>query len=213
MASDTTSIFELPSDPMNGGNISMNIHDKNNVVQPHGQPPGQPPTPNFQNPPSQQGPAPSPPVDPSLMGQLLNGLQQATQMGATLLPSRDIPMNTQPFTTDPQITPNYIPPHPTHLPNYIDAEESQERILQEYNKKQKTSHSIDQMYDEIQTPLLLAILYFLFQLPIVRAELFRYFPFLFLKDGNPNISGFLFMSFLYGLLFYILHKSIKNFYI
>ena len=205
--SDTTSIFELPSDPSIGGNITMNIQDKNLVVQ---QPMMHSPSPP---PPQSQG-QPSVSLDQTTINQIVNGLQQASSTGATLLPSRDIPATTQHITHDPQIQTNYIPPPvSTRSSRYIDEEETQEKIVDEYNQKQKKSNALDQVYDEIQTPLLLSILYFLFQLPILRKYLFRFFPFLFLKDGNPNVSGYLMLSFLYGLLFYILNKSIKNFYI
>ena len=200
MTSDTTSIFELPSDPaisgnvsVASGNISMNINDKNVVIQSQGQ--GQP-------------------LDQTTISQIVNGLQQASSTGATLLPSRDIPITTQHLVHDTQIQPNYIPPPlPSQSTDYIESEETQRKILESYNQSLKKSSALDQVYDEIQTPLLLAILYFLFQLPIIKKHLFRFFPFLFLKDGNPNVSGYLFMSFSYGLLFYVLNKSIKNFYI
>jgi len=199
--SDSTSIFELPSDPTVGGNISMNINDrsagtdKNVVLQT-----------------SVPGSSSAVSLDQTTINQIVNGLQQASSTGATLLPSRDIPTTTQHIVHDTQIQPNYIPPSAKQA-DYIETEETQEKIMENYNKNVKKSTALDQVYDEIQTPLLLAILYFLFQLPILRKQLFRYLPFLFLKDGNPNVSGYLFMSSLYGLLFYILNKSIKNFYI
>jgi hypothetical protein len=192
---DTTSIFELPSDPSVGGNISMNIND-NIVIQSQNQSP------------------PSTSLDQTTINQIVNGLQEATTTGATLLPSRDIPTTTHHLVHDAQIQPNYIPPtNDSQKYDYIESEETKQKIIDNYNESLKKSSNLDQVYDEIQVPFLLAILYFLFQLPILRKQLFRYFPFLFLKDGNPNVSGYLFMSFLYGLVFYVLNKSIKNFYI
>jgi hypothetical protein len=67
------------------------------------------------------------------------------------------------------------------------------------------------MYNEIQTPLLLAVLYFLFQLPFFKKNLFTYFPILFSVDGNLNINGFLFTSILFGLIFYMLNKITTHF--
>ena len=40
---------------------------------------------------------------------MISDLQKASQSGATTLPSRDIPMNTNNITQDEQIQPNYIP--------------------------------------------------------------------------------------------------------
>jgi len=190
---DSTSIFELPSDPAAGGNISMNIHDKNVTLK------------------SSENTQVS--LDQTTINQIVNGLQSASSTGATLLPSRDIPTTTQHIIHDDQIQPNYIPPQLASSHDYIESEETKEKMMDNYNQNLKKSNTLDQVYDEIQTPLLLGILYFLFQLPILRKQMFRFFPFLFLKDGNPNVTGYISLSFLYGLVFYLLNKSVKNFYI
>jgi hypothetical protein len=85
------------------------------------------------------------------------------------------------------------------------------KMIDEYNKNTRQQSSLDDMYNEIQTPLLLAVLYFLFQLPFFRKFLFSYFPVLFSNDGNFNINGFLFSSILFGLLFYTLNKVTNHF--
>jgi hypothetical protein len=79
-------------------------------------------------------------------------------------------------------------------------------MIQNYNKKINKNDSLDEIYDEMQSPLLLAVLYFLFQLPFFKKLLFKYFSILFSKDGNYNINGYLFTSILFGLLFYLLTK-------
>ena len=84
-------------------------------------------------------------------------------------------------------------------------------MIDEYNKGAQQQNSLDDMYNEIQTPLLLAVLYFLFQLPFFRKFLFSYFPILFSNDGNFNINGFIFSSVLFGLLFYTLNKVTNHF--
>jgi hypothetical protein len=72
-------------------------------------------------------------------------------------------------------------------------------------------NSLDDMYNEIQTPLLLGVLYFLFQLPFFRKFLFSYIPILFANDGNLNINGYIFTSALYGLIYYVLNKTTHYF--
>jgi len=57
--------------------------------------------------------------------------------------------------------------------------------------------------------LFLSILYFLFQLPVVKKQLFTYMPILFSKDGNMNIHGFIATSILFGFSFYSVNKSVK----
>jgi hypothetical protein len=192
--SDSTSILDLPTDPVGGGNISNNISMSatENVAQQPGQPSA-----GFS-------------LDQSTISLIVNGLQQASISGATLLPSRDIPMTTTGHSTDPQIQPNYVP-QPQNPVDYIKNYEESSDMVDEYNKNMSHQNSLDDMYNEIQTPLLLAVLYFLFQLPFFRKFLFSYFPILFSNDGNFNINGFIFSSVLFGLLYYTLNKVTNHF--
>ena len=194
--SDSTSILDLPTDPVGGGNVSNNISltaTENNIVQP------QIPSSNSLS------------LDQTTISQIVNGLQQASISGITQLSSRDIPMNTTNISTDPQIQPNYIPPTPVNNIDYIKNYEESSDIVNQYEKNMSRQNSIDEMYNEIQTPFLLIVLYFLFQLPIVKKILYSYFPVLFSKDGNLNLNGLLFTSILFGLIFYILNKITEQF--
>ena len=191
---DTTSILDLPMDPAGGGNnISLSAQENNNSHESNNN--------NSQN---------SFSLDQTTINQIVSGLQQASTTGITQLPSRDIPQNTSNISQDPQIQPNDIP-QPVNKSDYIKEYESNEEIINNYNKSHKNSNSLDEMYNEIQIPLLLSVLYFLFQLPIFKKSLFHYLPMIFSKDGNYNINGFIFTSCLFGLLFYILNKIIFHF--
>ena len=86
-------------------------------------------------------------------------------------------MNTNGITTDPYVQPNYVP-HVTGQPDYITNNETSEDMIDKYNKNAHTRDSLDEMYGEIQTPLLLAVLYFLFQLPFFNI-IFLFFLLLF----------------------------------
>ena len=119
-------------------------------------------------------------------------------------------MTTTGHLTDPQVQPNYVPPSQPNS-DYIKNYEQSPDIVNDYNKKYQQQNSLDDMYNEIQIPLLLAVLYFLFQLPFFRKFLFSYFPILFSNDGNLNINGFLFTSVLFSLLFYTLNKLTNHF--
>lgn len=195
--SDSTSILDLPTDPVGGGNISNNISIKamDNVPL------------QSQNGPQGGGFS----LDQSTISQIVSGLQQASISGATQLSSRDIPMTSTGHNIDPNIQPNYVPPPPQNNMDYIKDYEQTSDMVNNYNKNNQRQNSLDEMYNEIQTPLLLAVLYFLFQLPFFRKFLFSYFPVLFSNDGNLNINGFLFMSVLFGLLFYFLNKLTNHF--
>jgi hypothetical protein len=188
---NTTSINDLPTDPMgsNANNISMIASEKPSTM-------------------------PMPPqstlaLDQSTISQIVNGLQQASVAGATMLPSRDIPQNTQGHTQDAYIKPNYIPP-PNHT-DYINDTQDTSEYINSYQRDQHMKNSLDSIYDEIQTPLLISILYFLFQLPIIKKTLFKYIPLLCHGDGNYNLNGLLFSSLVFGLLFFSLSKTMKQF--
>jgi len=188
--SDTTSILDLPTDPVGGGSISNNISIKSseNSI----------PSQGYVSESSGLS------LDQTTINQIVNSLQQASLTGVTQLPSRDIPMNTTGHSNDPQIQPNFIPPQ--NNVDYIKNYEQTSDMIDSYNRNTQRQNTLDDTYNEIQTPLLLAVLYFLFQLPFVRKFLYSYFPVLFSKDGNLNINGFLFNSILFGLLFYLLNK-------
>ena len=192
--SDATSILDLPTDPVGGGNVSNNI-----IMTAHEQ--------------SQQGSGSGSgmSLDQTTINQIVNGLQQATLAGATQLPSRDIPMGTSGLSADPQVMPNYVPPPPQMHQDYIKNYEQTSDMINSYDRSKQMNNSLDDMYNEIQTPILIAVLYFLFQLPFFKKFLFSYIPLLFSNDGNYNINGFLFTSLLFGIVFHSLNKLTNYF--
>lgn len=193
--SDTTSIMDLPTDPVGGGsiggNISLSANEKISSMSVQA--------------PSGAGVT----LDQTTINQIVSGLQQASTTGATQLPSRDIPRNTEAIMQDPQVQPNYIPPQSNN--DYITDYEDNEDIIQNYKKNSQYGDSLDQLYEEIQIPLLISVMYFLFQLPIFRRYLYKFFPVLFSKDGNINLYGFCFTSALFGVLYYLLSKITTHF--
>ena len=186
---ESTSILDLPTDPLGGG-INASVGGISLTATEHGQ-----------TSPQLAGLS----LDQSTINQIVNGLQQASVNGATQLPSRDIPMTTSGLSNDPQVRPNYVPPPPPNT-DYIQNYEQSSDMINTYNKQMQNSNSLDDMYNEIQTPLLIAVIYFLFQLPFFRKFLYTYIPFLFSNDGNFNMNGYLFTSVLFGLVFYAFNK-------
>ena len=196
--SDSTSILDLPTDPVGGGNISNGISlnaSENPQMQMQMQGAGN----------SNMS------LDQGTINQIVSSLQQASINGATQLSSRDIPMTTTGHSNDPEIRPNYIPPPPPQNMDYIQNYERAPDMVNSYSKNLQNNNSMDDVYNEIQTPLLIAVLYFLFQLPFFRKFLFSYFPILFSSDGNLNINGFLFTSVLFGIIFYFFNKTSQYF--
>jgi len=152
----------------------------------------------FQNPINQGNQNQPQGMNPNIVNQLLNDINEAAIKGETSLPTRDIPMQTN---IDETAIPNYVPEKGGEF-----IQEDTTNYIQNYNRRALRDERLDKIYDEIQTPLLLAILYFLFQLPIVRNTMFKLFPFMFSKDGNSNIRGYFGFSLFFGLSYYVINK-------
>lgn len=198
---NTTSINDLPTDPTGGGSIGGNISlvanetsgYKNQVIPQQQQVQGQ-----------QGGQSMS--LDQTTISQIVNGLQQASIAGATSLPSRDIPQNTQQLTHDPAVQVNYVPPPPPSQKDYINDEPTTYDYPEE-----RVKNALDTIYDDMQAPLLLSVLYFVFQLPIMRKMIFKYMPFFCNNDGNYSLNGLIFTSSMFGFIYFSLTKSIAQF--
>ena len=185
---NTTSINDLPTDPTNGGsNINLVVSESSS---------------------GSSVSVPSGPVslDQTTISQIVSSLQQASLAGATSLPSRDISLNTEQLTNDVHIQPNYIP-----APQSCDYIIENDDDINNYYKQERIENSLDSLYDEIQTPLLLGILYFIFQLPIMKKTIFKHASFMCNTDGNYNINGLIFTCISFGFIYYVLSKSLKHF--
>lgn len=125
------------------------------------------------------------------------------------LPSRDIPQNTLQYM-DEQTRANYIPPaRPTR-----DFLELGEPKIKEHRRKKYRKRILEDLLEELQTPLLLAILFFFFSLPFVTETFHKYastyMPFLF-HDGLLNTYGLTFKAILFGSAYYGLTKTVDYF--
>ena len=143
------------------------------------------------------------------VNEFVSGLQRATSSGLTALPIRDVPRNTESVISDEQTVPNYIPRDPV---DYIrDHHENTRSFMDHRAKTANQSESLDVIYDTLQVPILLAILYFTFQLPVMRKYLLLYLPSIFNKDGNHNLSGLLFISVLFSCTYYGINFVLNQF--
>ena len=79
-------------------------------------------------------------------------------------------------------------------------------MLEKNKNKQQQQDRLDQIYDEFQLPILIMILFFLFQLPFVQKKLIHFFPSLFLKDGLMTMGGYITKTLLFGASFYLIVK-------
>jgi hypothetical protein len=135
-------------------------------------------------------------LDQATISQIVNGLQHASLTGATRLPSRDIPMTSTHLTNDAEIMPNYVPKDEKYIIDDDDYVEPHKKSL------------FDGLYNNIQFPLLLAILFFIFQLPVFKNMMSKYLSFLFLSDGNYNMNGLTFLSVVFAMTYYVLTSVI-----
>lgn len=191
MGDGTTSIEDLPLSPQTGSpNIQLETREVQNVQVEN-------PTQDMQKAREQQT---------SDLNQLINGIQQASAAGMTTLPARDIPQQQNHITQDNTTRANYIPTGPD---DYIQAHQTQEEIIRRNTEREENSNKIDAMYDEFSVPLIIAVLYFVFQLPVLKKNLFKFLPMLFHKDGNPNMSGYVVNSLTFGGLSYLIMKGIN----
>ena len=190
---ETTNIDELPSSNSNNVNSApvQNVFSENNTENIK--------MPNYgEQLNSEQEVAPA-----------LQNIDYTSKLNSTLkdigngnplqLPSRDIPQNTASINNDVNIQPNYIPPNNNdYIANHVTPNE----IIQQNREKEMINDKTEEFYETIQMPLLVGLLFFIFQLPFIRKNLFIYLPSLFNKDGNPNLSGYLFNSAIFALLYF-----------
>lgn len=202
MSQDTTQIEQLPSMPTQSSQplqnqIPMQTPPQNNEnikIENYGQQLN-----NERQ--AELGPA----ID--YTSQLTSVLKDAQSSGATVLPSRDIPQQTIQMQQDFQTKADYVPDNKTN--DYIGDILDKEQILLQQKQKQNQSDNFDYIYQTIQFPLLVGIMYFLFQLPFMRKNLLTFLPNLFNKDGIPKLSGYIFNSVMFALLYALLVKGIN----
>lgn len=103
----------------------------------------------------------------------------------TELPSRDIPRETIDLVADPQVNPTYIPPK---APEYIESQPV-------------SSSRIDRWMDEFKMPILLSVLYFIFQLQLVQSIMMSFVPSCFV-DGKLTLTGLGVKSGMFGVAYY-----------
>ena len=205
---DTTSIDDLPGVPATATQGSGLVQKPEISIQTYNPNVSGAQT-SLQQPQQQQGPVQTTVASNMNVNEFVSGLQRATSSGLTALPIRDVPRNTESVVSDEQTVPNYIPRDPV---DYIrDHHENTRSFMDHRAKMTNHSESLDVIYDTLQVPILLAILYFTFQLPVMRKYLLLYLPSIFNKDGNHNLSGLLFISVLFSCTYYGINFVLNQF--
>jgi len=149
---------------------------------------------------------------------MVKQLQKASNEKVTSLPTRDMPMNTARIVQDPRVKPNYIPPplreqaartaaQREEMTDYIKQHDTMHDIVKQNKEKEEKLSSLDILYNEIQTPLFVMVLFFIFQMPFFQKMMIKFLPSLFSQDGHPTFVGFLIKTLLFGLSFYGIQKG------
>lgn len=88
------------------------------------------------------------------------------------LPARDIPRETVDHVTDPQVNQPYVPPR---APEYID------RHVPDLKQSK-----MDKILDEFRIPIMVGVVYLLFEMPMAQSMLMRMAPTL-MADASTSI--------------------------
>jgi hypothetical protein len=154
------------------------------------------------------------PVQPGAQQQPQTGyLPQQQQQDAPQyrLPSRDIPRNTDGYMQDIETTANYIPA-PKLTSDYIrDFQDDEEKSIKTHKEKRHRERLMDTLLTEIQIPIFIGILFFVFQMPLIDTLIFKKFSFMriYNEDGNFNFYGLFIKSLMFGFSYSILTRSLE----
>ena len=203
MSASTTRISDLPENikmqtSMDGQNTpysAMNIHPNpyGNSLEPN------------------VIPLPQESDKQSIAPQLTQEQMQMINQQQQSFPSRDIPMDETIYQNDPSIKPNYIP----EVDNKHDYIEEYGNFSKEhfanYEKEKHREDVVDMIFSELQLPLFVGTLFFIFQMPLMNSFFSKYFSFLSIyhSDGHLNLYGMIFKSVLFTSVFFSLNKTIS----
>jgi len=124
------------------------------------------------------------------------------------LPSRDIPQDTTVYSNDAEIVPNYIPPAKNTADFVKEYEQSYEKKEKRIQAREKSLRTLDDLFLELRVPIIISMLFLLFQSPMFHTMVIKHFAILAIhnEDGNLNVQGLLLKSALFGGAYYALEK-------
>lgn len=137
---------------------------------------------------------------------LVSGIQKAAAAGITGLPSRDIPKNENIVTSDPNIKSDWIDDK-QKVADYIKTEETQNQVLEAHKNNIEKTNDMNNILSHAQIPIMVALLYCIFQTPIIKNSMTEYLGFLYKKDGHLKNIGYVVTSSLFGFLYFIMIKG------
>jgi hypothetical protein len=110
----------------------------------------------------------------------------------------------QEYQTDEMIQPNHIPSAKLTTDYLREYEDRMGKMNEEHQREKHRKELITSLYDEFQTPILIGVLFFLFQIPMINSLMFKYLNFMKIydDDGNLNLYGIMLKSILFGLTYF-----------
>ena len=150
-------------------------------------------------------------VDPTVMNQVMHDIHAHTGRNGSMsnllpppnipniptsspnrmaLPSNDIPRNAhaESLMHDETASPTYVPP-PENGPRRPLPTHEASAVQNQLKRKKHRQNFMDGLLDDIKQPVLISLLYFLFQLPCTTAILRKVVPFFYKEDLNLNLLG------------------------
>lgn len=209
-AAISTQNGRMEYDPKNPTYMPINVHPNpyGNTIQPNVMPlPQSQPPAHPQIPYQIQSPVTPPPPATISSPEIIAELQNMPQIR---LPSRDIPMDPAQYQQDEEIQPNYIP-KPKLTSDYVrEYEEAAEKNAKKQERVKKQAEQIEDSMTEFQLPIIVALLFMFFQLPLINKMLYTYLSSLpiFHTDGNPNFYGILLKSTMFGVAFWAIQRFV-----
>lgn len=196
--SDTTNIDDLPS------NESANVKIENTQTPVQPQPQQYQANTNDLN--NNSSGVNTTMLSPEDINKIISGIQEASKQNQTGLPVRDIPMVSSQISQDPTVSPNYIPGENTkdYIQNSITHSDVYENI--QYNKHQEQNEQ--DVFEQYKVPIIIAILFLIFQMPVIDKKLYKFIPSLFNTDKDLTFNGFAFKAALFGGIYFGLIRAI-----
>jgi hypothetical protein len=195
--------YQPTIDPNNGGMhnanyMQMNVHP-NPYGTSHGDPIGLPQQTHAMK------PSNNPYISQAERPVHLNHLPQHQ------LPSRDIPRDTTMYSHDEEIAPNYIPPPKITNEFVREYEETMAKNDTQNTLHKKAERKMDHFFVELRVPLIITLLFMLFQSPVFQAMILKHLTPLgvYGLDGNITITGVLIKSLLFGTTYYLFEKAVQ----
>lgn len=150
----------------------------------------------------------NPPRNPSTQTTSLEMIPDFVPPQPQRLPSRDIPTSQNHYTHDEEIQANYVPPPPPKVKDYIkEYDETESKRVRDHEIAKYRQDWMEDVARSYQIPLLLAMLYFIFQMKVVSRVMFAYLGRLgwfYQEDGSLNVYGMGLKSSLFAGVYWIL---------